>query len=364
MNTGEQTIQTGKLSKEAYAYKFWQEFQEERTAIQKTLNELYLKPKSTIPILCEGILKRINELERKATDAIRFLPAYDQRQTNLQVRDLIEDLNVKRAELAPRNKFSFKSRKSTGIGKILADSNQESKESNNSDSDSKSVIPPVKEISETKTSNNEKLQTITINDHQNTYISINSYLKFSSSENKVFDFQISNLDHCIVNLVNSNVTIGAIHIKGLKNTLIMSGPVGSSILIYDCERCFFLVGCHQFRMHTSKQMTIYLHVTSHPIIEDCHDIEFAPYTLTNSELNQMFKMANLDQTNNKYDKVEDFNWLRKQASPNWRVVPIERLRKDWSLLEVDDPNNVTEEIVKTPVTRCRVLYVKSSFKRH
>ncbi|CAG8440805.1 10238_t:CDS:2 [Diversispora eburnea] len=297
MNTEEQTVQTEKLSKEAYAYKFWQEFQEERTVIQKSLKELYLKPKSKIPSLCEGILQRINELEKKATDAIRFLPAYDQRQTNLQVRDLIEDL--------------------------------------------------IKEISEIKTSNNEKLQTITINDHQNTYININSYLNSSSSESKVFDFQISNLDHCIVNLVNSTVSIGAIHIKGLKNTIIMSGLVGSSILIYDCERCSFLVGCHQFRMHTSKQMIIYLHVTSHPIIEDCHDIEFAPYTLTNPGLNQMFETANLDQANNKYDKVEDFNWLRKQASPNWRVIPIERLRKDWSLLEVDDPNNITEESIKS-----------------
>ncbi|CAG8780198.1 17290_t:CDS:2, partial [Acaulospora morrowiae] len=130
------------------------------------------------------------------------------------------------------------------------------------------------------------------------------------------------------------------------DSVVISGPVGSSILIYDCERCLLLVGCHQFRMHTSKKMFIYLHVTSHPIIEDSHDIEFAPYTLLTPGLDKMFEIAKLDHSNNKYDKVEDFNWLKQQASPNWKIIPEERWRKDWSSLWVDDPNGITEEDVK------------------
>ena len=43
-------------------------------------------------------------------------------------------------------------------------------------------------------------------------------------------------------------------------------------------------------MHTSKQMNIYLHVTSYPIIEDCNHINFAPYTLSISGLDEMFKV--------------------------------------------------------------------------
>lgn len=152
---------------------------------------------------------------------------------------------MKKSELAPRNKFSFKSRKPTGIGKNLANPVQESKgNEENKEGIQNKESNGASESDTAKTSNNENFQTITISDHYNTCISINSYLT-SSSENKVLDFQISNLDHCIVNLVNSTVTIGAIHIKELKNTVIMSGPVGGSILIYDCEGCLFLVGCHQ-----------------------------------------------------------------------------------------------------------------------
>jgi hypothetical protein len=43
-------------------------------------------------------------------------------------------------------------------------------------------------------------------------------------------------------------------------------------------------------MHTSKQMNIYLHVTSHPIIEDCDNIKFAPYTLSIPGLDEMFEV--------------------------------------------------------------------------
>ena len=43
-------------------------------------------------------------------------------------------------------------------------------------------------------------------------------------------------------------------------------------------------------MHTSKQMNIYLHVTSHPIIEDCDNIKFAPYTLSIPGLDKMFEV--------------------------------------------------------------------------
>ncbi|KAF0392109.1 TBCC-domain-containing protein [Gigaspora margarita] len=310
------------------------------------MNELSQKSRSSIPLLCEGLLQRISVLEKKTTDASIFLPSYDQRQSILQIRALIEDLNTKKAELAPKSKFSFKSRKATG-----STEKSMTVESNKIVNSGLDVVTPNNKIPITN-SLNQNFQTVTLNYKQNCYISVNSYLtNLEEPGEKVMDFQISNLDHCIVNLVSSNVTIGAIHIKGLKDTIIMSGPVRSSILIHDCERCVFLIGCHQFRMHTSRQMTIYLHTTSHPIIEDCNNILFAPYTLSVPSLGNMFEAAKLDPTNNKYDKVEDFNWLRQQASPNWQTVLENKILKDWPFLHVDDPKdeetvlNVLNEIL-------------------
>ncbi|CAG8577255.1 14233_t:CDS:2 [Dentiscutata erythropus] len=335
MSSSKDQEQAVKQSKEAFAYKFWQEFQEERGAIQESINELSQKQRSSIPLLCEGLLQRISELEKKTTDASRFLPPYDQRQSILQVRALIEDLNTKKAELTPKSKFSFKSRKATG-----STEKSMTAESNKIINNNLEVITPNNEIVPITTSLNQNFQTVTLNNRQNCYISVNSYLtNLEEPGEKVMDFQISNLDHCIVNLVSSNVTIGAIHIKRLKDTIIMASPVRSSILIYDCERCVFLIGCHQFRMHTSRQMTIYLHTTSHPIIEDCNNILFAPYTLSIPSLGNMFEAAKLDPINNKYDKVEDFNWLKQQASPNWQTISENKILRDWPFLHMDDQND-------------------------
>ncbi|RIA98657.1 tubulin binding cofactor C-domain-containing protein [Glomus cerebriforme] len=348
-NTKQQEQFSGKPSKETVAYKFWQEFQEERKDIQKSIDDLSTKSKSLITKLCEEILVRINLLEKKTTDATIYLPSYDQRQSILQIRALVEELNVKKAEIAPKSKFSFKSRKPnviSGNGGGGATEAENKKESNIT------TTPSTTATESTSSIINENFQVITLNNKQNSYLAVNSYLSSPTNDStKIMDFHLSSLQNCFINLVSKSITIGAIHIKGLKNCVILAGPVNSSILIYDCENCVFVVACHQFRMHTSKQMIIYLHATSHPIIEDCDKIKFAPYTLSISGLDEMFEAAKLDQKNNKYDTVEDFNWLRQQASPHWNLLEEKYLRKDWPLINIDDSElkNVLCEILEQSI---------------
>lgn len=83
-------------------------------------------------------------------------------------------------------------------------------------------------------------------------------------------------------------------------------------------------------MHTSNNMDIYLHVTSEPIIEDCTDMRFAPYgqVLPTEQLDRLFEVAQLDQAKNFYDQVKDFNWLRQQQSPNWRVLDSSEVKPE------------------------------------
>ncbi|CAB4409003.1 unnamed protein product [Rhizophagus irregularis] len=339
-NTKQEQI-SSKHSKEAVAYKFWQEFQEERKDIQKSINSLSTKPKSLITKLCEEILVRINLLEKKATDAMIYLPSYDQRQSILQIRALVEELNTKKAEIAPKSKFSFKSRKPNATN----GSGERVNETENKQNIIKATLSTTTTSTISKTISNENFQMITLNNKQNFYLTVDSYLSPPSSTDdstKTMDFHLSSLQNCFINLVSKNVIIGAIHIKGLKNCVLLAGPVYSSILIHDCENCVFVVACHQFRMHTSKQMNIYLHVTSHPIIEDCDKIKFAPYTLSIPGLDKMFEAAKLDQKTNKYDTVEDFNWLRQQASPHWDLLEEKYLRKDWPLINNEGMNNINE----------------------
>ncbi|KAL1462719.1 hypothetical protein WDU94_014532 [Cyamophila willieti] len=78
------------------------------------------------------------------------------------------------------------------------------------------------------------------------------------------------------------------------------------------------------RMHTSVNTSVYLHVTSRPIIENCKGIGFAPVVDIDSEF---FLMSGLDANKNHWKEVDDFNWLSvEEKSPNWHVI-LENDRK-------------------------------------
>ncbi|CAO3565962.1 unnamed protein product [Mortierella alpina] len=143
------------------------------------------------------------------------------------------------------------------------------------------------------------------------------------------DVALTNLTECTINLVH-DIPLGAIHIKNLRRCTLVVPPVSGSILLHDCEDCTIIGACHQSRMHTSKNLTIYLHVTSEPIIEDCARMRFAPYPyvdiLPEEQLARLFKVAQLDPAKNYYDRVKDFNWLKQQQSPNWRLLEPEEMQ--------------------------------------
>lgn len=190
------------------------------------------------------------------------------------------------------------------------------------------------------------------------------------------DVALTNLTDCTINLVHTS-PLGAIHIKNLKRCVLVMPPVSGSMLLHDCEGCTIIGACHQVkktlvafllpfrdislclfkasrfltdayfcfvcsflaytktskqsRMHTSTNMDIYLHVTSEPIIEDCTDMRFAPYpyqeVLPTDQLLTLFVAAGLRPEKNLFENVKDFNWLRQQQSPNWRLLDASEIRQ-------------------------------------
>lgn len=50
-------------------------------------------------------------------------------------------------------------------------------------------------------------------------------------------------------------------------------------------------------------------------------------------------MNALDSTQNYWDQVDDFNWLKSEHSPNWKVLPEEeRLNETiWTKVVVGEP---------------------------
>lgn len=84
-------------------------------------------------------------------------------------------------------------------------------------------------------------------------------------------------------------------------------------------------------MHEAHNVDMMLHVTSRPIIEDSNNIQVCEWNTINvrqsSESNELYVIDYCIQqqaSTNYFDQIEDFNWLKKQASPNWKVMDQEK----------------------------------------
>ena len=110
----------------------------------------------------------------------------------------------------------------------------------------------------------------------------------------------------------------------------MAHLVTSSVFAHDCNECVFAFACQQLRLHSSIDCTIYIHVTSRSIIEDCTKIRVAPYNWSYEDQANHFNLAGLDPKINNWNCVDDFNWLSNEKhSPNWSILDPELRVKSW-----------------------------------
>jgi len=148
-------------------------------------------------------------------------------------------------------------------------------------------------------------------------------------KNKLFkqDVSLEQLTNCKVYLEGMPSTL---HLNYLKDCQIFSGPVSTSIFAENCHNCTFIIACQQLRLHASKHINIYLHVTSRAIMEDCFDIAIAPYNWTYPNINKDFVEAGLNKQVNNWRNIDDFNWLNAERhSPHWREMEEEMRVEEW-----------------------------------
>lgn len=136
-----------------------------------------------------------------------------------------ERLNQLRVKLIPKQKFSFKSRKSASA--------------------SPSPVPasPSPRPSTPQRSIDQSLF-MKFEDRTGEHLFIGSLPVPSDESGAAKDVALTNLTDCTVNLVH-NIPLGAIHIKNLKHCTLVIPPVSGSILLHDCEGCTLIGACHQ-----------------------------------------------------------------------------------------------------------------------
>lgn len=93
-------------------------------------------------------------------------------------------------------------------------------------------------------------------------------------------------------------------------------------------------------MHKSRDVRVFLRVGSRPVIEDCEGISFAP-ARNGARVDGEAKEVNM------WDQVDDFNWLRKEKNPHWKVMYSDVDSSTLGFIETpksDDINEILESM--------------------
>lgn len=146
---------------------------------------------------------------------------------------VLEDLR----NALPKSKFAFKRKAGTVP------------------SSSTSVTVPLERSTIPPSSNHEPA---TPGPSANIRLSSHSHRYFTSASlagtgSQASDLTLSDLDHCIVNLLsppsgdNGSLDISAVHVRNVRNSLIILPIMKGSVLVNEMHRCVFVVGCHQVR---------------------------------------------------------------------------------------------------------------------
>ncbi|KAL5520661.1 hypothetical protein ACEPAF_2662 [Sanghuangporus sanghuang] len=249
---------------------------------------------------------------KKLNGATSFLPAYDRWSYESQLQELEAQIDVLRSKSRSgpaKGSFAFKKKAPSASPKQATDSST-------TKPGTKPVItePPVQV---TQTIPAVSLQIASLS-HRCFALSL---LPDSASSITGTDLTITSLDHCIVDLLpavedenNDRLRPRALHIRDVKNSVLILGYVQGSILAHNLERCVIVAACHQLRVHSSSHTRFYLHVSSNAIIEDCTNLTFAPYP-ENLHLD-----ADVRRMKSAHTNIQDFSHLRSTPSPNWSAI--------------------------------------------
>lgn len=304
------TLEKKRLEKENVAVEnekagyFSQMFGQAKASLQTKLDDSSQMEKSSLPHHFDTISLELQKLQKFLADSILFLPSYDVRVSQASLKSLQEQLQDQKNTLLPKKKFTFKPRKK--------------------ESGRKAEI-----ITETDSSVVDKVLAAAALESCGFQDSFGQELRKTEDELENQNVGLYRLKECDVFLFGCPITV---HMSALSKCRIFCGPVKTSVFVDNCLDCTFIFACQQLRAHTTTGSDFYLHVTSNPIVEDCSSVRFAPYNLSYTHLDKHFELAELNSQLNRWQQVNDFNWLAADVpSPNWSVIPEDERVANWDV---------------------------------
>ncbi|KAI1086632.1 TBCC-domain-containing protein [Rostrohypoxylon terebratum] len=341
--------------------KFFRYFQAEITAIQGQIEDL-----ATISHVggerqdcVDTVLAGISRLSKEVMDAGDYVPAYDQRTYSQAIKALTEKLNETTASFAPKSRFQFKSKSSKSAASSGAQedprlrSNIGSKQSpiidaakndamdaaNNDTTPAKDYNEDVEQQSGVRKPSFSDAKNISIFGHKGLHIILPSTASRATSMGC-----LKKLERCIVDMsipTSTGTPFAGLMMKAIDQSLIIAGQVAGSAHLTALENSVVVITARQVRIHDCKNVDVYLHCASHPIIEDCSGMRFAP-------LPEFYASKQEFKEENKWDQVDDFKWLKSEPSPNWSILAEDkRIPTDvWEHSVCGSPSLSTYDILR------------------
>lgn len=344
--------------------KFFRYFQHEVTDLQEQIGRIA----HNTPLggeradAIDHCLSAISRLSNEVQDASSYIPAYDQRTYGDAIKALNQKLQDVKATSAPKPKFAFKPgsiftakknesaislndaaelarqrQRQIAEGPLADRSNTSSyintpadsftpanEREDNDDIPETGDLEPKDESSPNSTArirqpSFSQSKAVTISNHEKVHIVLPTAASHATSSGTV-----SNLSRCVIDMSQPTThgqPFATLTLKNISSSLIICGHVSGAAHLTNIKDSVIVVASRQFRMHESRNCDVYLLATSRPIIEDCHGIRFAP-------LPELYLREGNAQTENQWEKIDDFKWLRNEPSPNWSVLQAgERIKE-------------------------------------
>jgi len=166
----------------------------------------------------------------------------------------------------------------------------------------------------------------------------------SSASRATSSGSLTKLNQCIVDMsvpTANGAAFAGLALKKIKHSLIIAGHVAGAAHITGVEDSVIVVASRQVRVHDCKNVDIYLHCASRPIIEDCSNVRFSP-------IPACYMISGENPVQNQWDQVDDFKWLKAEHSPNWSILPDEQRLKEevWTTVVPGGPGVGLDDILR------------------
>ncbi|CAH0474612.1 unnamed protein product [Peronospora belbahrii] len=315
VNANDVSKQHQELTTDELVTTFWETFTQKENFIRMQVQLFCEQKKQPLPceptkeVQLDALLLEVNAMrDAAATAASLYLSPYDTRHTQLILSKLQELIDTTRASFAPRKKFTFRARVAKSA---KAEEQNEPEQDTSSDSTEKQCNKQILPISQKMMEFDELVHA----NKQNEVIIIDSS-SFTDVPDKRRDLNFSHLTNCVVFV---SVETSAIRCNALKGCVFYTGAIFGSLWLEHCEGCEFIVACRQLRVHSSTATIFHLRSSSHPIIEDCQQMQFGPYCLRFDGSKAQLERLGLQKDPGLWAKVKDFKWHKVQQSPNWSI---------------------------------------------